>query len=76
MTAKRFSCPERLLAEEIEFAIMYTVACNRGRRDELLLSPPDGCRAEFAKMVVATLLERAEKGLSGMSLADDTPGKA
>jgi len=59
--------PEDQLAAEIEFAIAYTVACNRDRLGELLLSPPDGCRPEFAAQIAAMIAERAAGGLSGMA---------
>lgn len=76
MTARRFSCPAESLAAEIEFAIVYLAASNPGRKDELLLPPPRGCRDEFAGLIAVMLLERAENGLSGMSLEGaDTPAE-
>jgi hypothetical protein len=73
--ARRFSCPEGVLAAEIKFAITYIVACNPDRIRELL-GPEEqgGCRAQFSAQIAAMLTERAEKSLSGMSLeGDDTP---
>ena len=67
---RTFTCPEGRLAAEIEFAIAYTAACNPDRRHELLLSPPGGCRDMLADQVAAMLAERAEKGLSGMTMED------
>jgi hypothetical protein len=66
---KRFSCPEKALAAEIEFAIAYIVACNPDRIRELL-GPEEqgGCRPQFAGQIAAMLTERAGTGLSGMTL--------
>jgi hypothetical protein len=64
--ARAVAIPEDVLAAEIEFAITYAVACNRDRAGEMLLSPPDGCRGEFAGQIAAMLTERAAGGLSGM----------
>jgi hypothetical protein len=77
VTARRFSCPEHLLADEIELAIAYTVACNPDRRRKLLLPPPQGLRKDFAREIALMLTGRAELGLSGMALAgDESPVKA
>lgn len=67
--------PEDALAGEIELAIAYTVACNRDRAHELLLSPPDGCRRDFAGAIAAMLAERAARGLSGMAYYEIRAGR-
>jgi hypothetical protein len=82
-TGRRISAvcvPEDQLAAEIEFAITYIVACNRDRVHELLLTPPDGCRRDFAAAIAGMIAERAAHGLSGMALhergaGEDAPGE-
>jgi hypothetical protein len=73
--ARRFTCPEEALAGEIEFAVTYLLACNPDLPPSALLMPgPLGRRGEFCAQVAAMLAERAEKGLSGMTIED--PGHA
>ena len=55
--------PSAALADEIDFAIAYTIACNPGRNFAV---PPD--RKLLAEAIVAMLYERAEAGLSGMRI--------
>jgi hypothetical protein len=69
-----FSCPAEKLAAEIEFAVAYTVACNRGQAHLFLLAPPEGRRGDFARQVAAMLLERAGNRLSGMAVSGDGAG--
>jgi hypothetical protein len=70
--AKVFSCPEDGLAREIELAVTYLAACNPGIPPSAFLLPESlgGRRAEFSRMIAGLLTERAEKGLSGMALAE------
>jgi hypothetical protein len=71
--ARRFTCPEEALAGEIEFAVTYLLACNPDLPPSaLLIARPLGRRAEFCQMIAELLAERAEKGLSGMTLEGDT----
>jgi hypothetical protein len=60
-----FACPEEALAGEIEFGLAYAMACNPGRAG---FAPGD--RKLFAAAAAAVLAERAEHGLSGMSIED------
>jgi hypothetical protein len=60
-----FTCPEEALAGEIEFGLAYAMACNPGRAG---FAPGD--RKLFAAAAAAVLAERAEHGLSGMSIED------
>ena len=55
--------PSGALADEIDFAISYTIACNPGRNFAV---PPD--RKLLAEAIVAMLYERAAIGLSGMRI--------
>ena len=76
MTGRVFACPEEKLAGEIELAIAYAVACNPDRGRLLLLSPPDGRRAELACQVAQMLLEQAGHGLSGLAVTGSVSGHA
>jgi hypothetical protein len=73
--ARRFTCPEQALAGEIELAVTYLLACNPDIPPSALLMPgPLGRREEFVRMLASMLVERAENGLSGMTIED--PGCA
>jgi hypothetical protein len=54
--------PAQALAREIEFAIAYTRACNPAR--DLLAAD----RELFSRAIAEMIIERANSGLSGMSL--------
>jgi hypothetical protein len=69
-----FTCPEDVLAGEIEFAVTYLAACNPGWPSGLLMPEPLGRRAEFCALVAGMLTERAEAGLSGMTIEDTNRG--
>lgn len=71
MTARRFSCPEDMLAGEINLALVFTMACNPGRAVFAA-----GDLALFSVAIAKMLAERAESGLSGMSLEDDTGARS
>jgi hypothetical protein len=76
--ARRFSCPEEALTTEIEFAITYVNACNPGKRlFNFGTIAPEVTREEVSAAIAGMLMERAESGLSGMTLAeDDANGEA
>jgi hypothetical protein len=73
LAARVITIPENQLAAEIECAIAYLVACNKGRWAQLLTPEPNGCRREFAHAIAAMLTERAASGLSGMTLEEAAP---
>jgi hypothetical protein len=60
--SRRVVIPAGALAAEIEFAIAYTVACNRDR--DLLGAD----RTLLAQAIVDMIAERAASGLSGMRI--------
>jgi hypothetical protein len=69
--SRHLSVPLDALADEIECAIAFLVACNRDRAWGLLLPAPEGTRREFAAEIARMLVERAERGLSGMTVCED-----
>jgi hypothetical protein len=77
VVTRRFSCPEEVLAGEIDLAVAYLTACNPDiPPSALLIARPLGRRAEFCQMIAAMLAERAERGLSGMAISDPDDAEA
>lgn len=69
--ARRLSCPADKLAGEIEFALTYLLACNSDMPPStMVMAAPMGRRRELCQMMSAMIAERAEKGLSGMTVED------
>ena len=64
---KRFSCPQDMLAREIEIALALTAPLTLRGTSSLC----GGDRAAHAVAIAAMLTERAGKGLSGMSLTEE-----